>query len=84
MESLHPDAQTYLEAIRKAYTSSFGDRQWLDKWHGTWRAYSNDPLKSPEARSLYADKARAVEIRLRELELQDLLEGKTIQLLTGE
>lgn len=74
MESLPPDAQEYLEALREDPISGHKRRS-LDYWHGQWRAFANDPQLSVKARACYAARARAVEIRLRELELEALLDS---------
>jgi len=74
MESLQPRAQDYLDSLRNR--KGTGEKKCsLDWWHGQWQAFANDLNKSPEARALYVDKARAVEIRLRELELERLLDS---------
>lgn len=72
MESLHPRAQNLLKHLRKPGGVS---RQYLDKLHGEHRQLSNNPTAIPEERGLHADLARAIEIRLRELDLTDLLKG---------
>ncbi|MCD1628483.1 hypothetical protein [Marinobacter shengliensis] len=74
--SLHPKAQEYLETLRALSPEQENNRSpSLDWWHGIWISCSTDPIKSPEAQALYVDKARAVEIRLKELEVIALIGG---------
>lgn len=78
MESLFSKAEAYLESLRnKPYTpeNRFEVRRELDRWHGYCRAQSNNPAIRNNARLLYADKARAIEIRFKELDVLDLLQG---------
>lgn len=78
MESLLPEAQSYLEALRsKPYTpeTKYRLRKDLDRWHGYARAQSVNPLISSSARLLYVDKAKAIEILFKELDVIDLLQG---------
>lgn len=73
MDTLHPDAQAYLETLRELGTAL--SRQQLDAAHGELRAMEQTTFMDPEYRRIFGDKARAVEIRLKELEVIALIGG---------